>query len=484
MLVAMQDKVSHVRWENHLMDSHHMLTTDPSLMQAAPKHGGVPMVVHLHGAEVDSTSDGYPDSWYTAMGDHGYAYSTNNFTYANAQRESMLWYHDHAFGTSRLNVLSGLTGVYLIRSKEKPPAWMPTKKYEVVLLLQDKQFFHNGSINFPNVGDSVKNHPHWCPEYWGDTIIVNGKAWPYLHVKPRKYRFRLLNAANARFFEFSLNNAKLSFIQIGTDGGLLEKSQTLKKMLVAPAERVDFIIDFSKVPGCEVIMNNSGAAPYPAGDPANSPPSTNAVMKFIVKDEHHHPDDETAMAKIPAILREADAPLSSEHVNKRRTKFMFEDDDALGNPTGSYLSNLTWMDPPTETPYVGDTEIWEFINFTPDAHPMHIHLVPFKLINQQPFNLTLWQSGGCTQFNHSYHGPESCFTGPPVGPSPNQVGWKDTIVSLPNHVTRLMLKWTSQRGRNGKFPFDPTSGPGYVWHCHILDHEDNDMMRPIKLYKK
>lgn len=174
MLVAMQDKVSHVRWENHLMDSHHMLTTDPTLMRAMPKRGGVPMVVHLHGAEVDSTSDGYPDSWYTAMGDHGYAYSTNNYTYANAQRETMLWYHDHAFGTSRLNVLSGLTGVYLIRSKEKPPAWMPINKYEVVLVLQDKQFFHNGSINFPNVGDSVKNHPHWCPEYWGDTIIVNG----------------------------------------------------------------------------------------------------------------------------------------------------------------------------------------------------------------------------------------------------------------------------------------------------------------------
>lgn len=453
-----------------------MLAVDNTVMWAAPKQGGVPIVTHLHGGECDSDSDGYPDSWYTARGEYGPTHKTKNYTYANNQAPAMLWYHDHTFGITRVNVLSGLSGFYLIKPKSEPLPWLPKRTRELHLMLQDKQLFHNGSINFPNVGVSPLSHPQWCPEYFGDTIIVNGKAWPYIKVAPQKYRIRFLNGANARVFVLSLSHPNLSFIQIGTDGGMLHKSQSLKTLTLAPAERIDCIIDFALAANTEVILNNTGAAPYPSGDPTFSPPSTAAVMKFIVKKSTTH-----SSPPVPATVGLPYPALNLKNALVRPL-FMVENDDADGNPLESLLSNHTWRDPVTEKPVLGATEIWEFINFTPDAHPMHIHLVEFQALNQQPFDLDLWSDGGCQIFNSTYGENGSCFTSGPVAPSLNQVGWKDTVLSLPGHVTRVVVQWASRDGR--PFRFDATAGPGYVWHCHILDHEDNDMMRPIKLVKR
>ncbi|KAG0591033.1 hypothetical protein KC19_1G144100 [Ceratodon purpureus] len=466
---VIQNVPSNIRWENHITDGKHMLANDESLMWANPQSGGIPIVTHLHGAEVHSSSDGHPDAWFTAGGSHGSTYTTQNYTYPNAQPATMLWYHDHAFGITRLNVLAGLAGLYIIRSKEDPPAWMPTGKFEVQLVVQDKQFFFNGSINFPNVGDSPALHPQWCPEYFGDTVLVNGKAWPYLEVKPQMYRFRILNAANARVFELSMDN--LSFTQIGTDQELLEKPQSLKTLTIAPGERVDCIVDFSTAANSEVILRNDGQAPYPEGDPAFSPESTRSVMKFIISKANS--STQTQAAPVPATLREPQSLVSSQNAKEWRRNFMFEMDDSEGNPMSSLLSNLTWMDPVTETPHQGAIEVWEFINLTPDAHPMHIHLVHFRMLSQQEFNLTLWREGAC-QLNDS-----SCFLGAPSPALAHQVGPKDTILAMPNYVTRVVMQWTAHNG--GAFGFDVSSGPGYLWHCHILDHEDNDMMRPIRV---
>lgn len=477
-LEAIKDVPSRIRWENHIHENH-MFTVDPTVMWANPKHGGVPTVTHLHGAEVASVSDGYPDAWFTAFGEHGAAYATQNYIYPNSQQPTMLWYHDHTFGITRLNILSGLTGLYIIRPKTKLPSWMPPKNYEVTLLLQDKALYANGSINFPTVGLSLDNHPHWCPEYFGDTILVNGKAWPYLVVKPRKYRFRLVNAGNARVYELSLSTPKTSFVQIGSDGGLLEHPQTLDVITVAPAERVDFIIDFAIVAGEDVILHNSALVPYPDGDPIFTPPSTRSIMKFKVK--KFDADDSPNSPAIPQTLREADPVVSIDHA-LWRTHTMIEMADEDDFPTGSLLSNLTWLDPVTETPYLGSTEVWEFINLTPDAHPMHIHLIKFKVLNLQPFNLTLHEEGGCHRFEEHYRGPGSCISEDSVAPMVYHAGWKDTVVALPGHVTRLVLHWSQEYG--GEFPFDATAKPGYLWHCHILDHEDNDMMRPIQLLRR
>ncbi|CAM6019354.1 unnamed protein product [Sphagnum balticum] len=500
-LLAQQGVESYVRFENHVHDEEPMFTVDRSILWANPKNGGVPLVTHLHGSETESACDGHPDSWSTAKGEHGRTYVSQNHTYANSQRPTLLWYHDHAFGITRLNILAGLVGFYVImpprstaavlddqREKSPPAAWLPKEQFEVLLLIGDKQFFPNGSINFPNVGDSPKTHPNWCSEYYGDTILVNGKVWPYLKVQPKKYRFRLLNGANARLFELTLSDPRiLPLTQIGTDGGLLEKPQLVSTILISPAERVDLVIDFSLVPvGTEIFMNNSGAAPYPDGVPSLSPLGTKSVMKFIVVlgQQHEldtatagHDNSSTALPAIPSVLRKAD-PLISTKDAYWRTANMTETDDNLGNPVHDLLDNSVWTDPVTVKPVLGSTEVWEFINLTPDAHPMHVHLIQFRFWNQQAFNLSLYLQGTCS-FQRPFPDPSSCFTEEPKGPLPNQIGWKDTMLAWPGYVTRILIKWTSQDG--GPFPFDPTQGPGYIWHCHISDHEDNDMMRPFQV---
>jgi FtsP/CotA-like multicopper oxidase with cupredoxin domain len=348
-------------------------------------------------------------------------------------------------------------------------------------------------------------------------------------------------------FVLSLSNPRVSFVQIGTDGGLLEKPQTASSITISPAERVDFIIDFSPLlVGSEVVMNNSGPAPYPIPTQSLSPVSTKAVMKFIVvqddsaasQQQKHHDqekqdsaasyeqqrnhdqkhdsptyshehqqklppvaaaesfmDDHQNLAAIPSILRKPDPHMSIKDAHWRVTN-MTEIDDDEGNPIRDLQNNSTWTSPVLIVPVVGSTEVWEFINLTPDAHPMHIHLIQFHFLNQQSFNLSLYLAGGCTfhdradvdnvhdddQFHHHHNRSEfsrSCYTEEAKGPLPNQIGWKDTMLAWPGNVTRIVIKWTSQNG--GHFPFDPTSGPGYVWHCHISDHEDNDMLRPFKM---
>lgn len=196
-------------------------------------------------------------------------------------------YHDHVVGITRLNVVAGMAALYFIRDashEAKLDKLFPPGRFEIPLVIKDLQLWGNGSINFPNIGNGPAHHPVWCPEYFGDTILVNGKAWPHLTVTARVYRFRMLNPSNARFFNLTMSNPKLRFIKIGTDSGLLQKPQKVSSLLFAPAERLDVLVDFSTLKaGDMVYFNNSGAAPFPAGTPNFSPPQTNSVMKFKVR---------------------------------------------------------------------------------------------------------------------------------------------------------------------------------------------------------
>ncbi|CAM6085089.1 unnamed protein product [Calypogeia fissa] len=478
-LVATRWKSSNVRFENHISDKSPFLQVDRTIHWANPPNGGVPIVTHLHGAEAKSDSDGNPDAWYTMFGDKGPKFVTQNYTYPNSQPATLLWYHDHSVGITRINDLAGLAGLYLIRSPKEEPEHLPSGIFEVPLVFRDVQLWANGSINFPDVGDSPQNHPNWCPEYFGDTILVNGMAWPYLNVYPAKYRFRMLNSANARFFNLSLSDPSLVFTQIGTDGGFLPCAQDLSSLLMPPAYRVDVIIDFSELaPGSSVYMNNSGAAPFPDGTSSFSPPQTNSVMEFRVVKK---PSDlSIPKQEIPTSFG-ADSAMppnfENDEGNKYRSLTLVEYDDEDGNPIRSILNNHTWTDPVTETPKVGSVEIWDIINFTPDAHPIHIHLIDFLTVYQQEFCQDCYDAGNCS-LQVQYPDPDSCFTEYPQPPDASQVGWKDTVVVYPSAVTRFWTKWTPRLG--GDFPFDPTAFPGYVWHCHILDHEDNDMMRPMR----
>ena len=402
-LEATRHMTANVRWENYIPDTEHFLPVDRTIHWANPRIG-VPIVVHLHGGEAPSASDGHPDAWWTPQKEYGPTFETQNYTYPNGQRSTMLWYHDHVVGITRLNVVAGLTGLYMIRSQEDKnlsEIFVPGK-FEIPIVLRDMQFWPNGSINFPNVGGSPKVHPVWCSEYFGDTILVNGKVWPYLKVFPRWYRLRMLNSANARFFNLTFSNKGLRFIKIGTDGGYLETPQTISSLLFSPAERLDVLVDFSGLkPGEVVYLNNSAPAPFPTAVAALNPPGTRSVMKFEVvecpssskkgfknKEKICPHNAEEAWDKIEKALSEAvtHGPLINYQKSLHRHLILQSFQDKNGVTIEGTLGNRTWTQPVTELPHEGAVEVWEMINTTPDAHPIHLHLIQFHVLNNQLFD--------------------------------------------------------------------------------------------------
>ncbi|KAL2609598.1 hypothetical protein R1flu_028171 [Riccia fluitans] len=476
-LEALRNTTSYVRFDNHITDNETFLTTDRSLAWANPPSGGVPIVTHLHGGQFQSDSDGHPNGWYTAAGDHGSTFTTMNHTYPNTQPASLLFYHDHTVGLTRITVLSGLTGLYIIRSPTEEPSNLPTENNEISLVIQDKTFWENGSIAFPDTGVSPENHPNWCPGYFGDTILVNGIVWPYLEVYPEKYRFRILNGANARFFTLTLSNETLQFIQIGTDGGFLPDPLYLTEITLAPAYRVDVIIDFGNMTtGTSVYMNNSAPAPFPDSISVLNPATVNSVMEFRIIARASRRSRSRNNYTIPSKMTAAPSITYNLTTDVYRNMTFEEKLDADGNRIHVLMNNARWTDPVTETPTLGTVEIWDLINFLPDAHPIHIHLINFLVVYKQSFNATAYTANECSILvEYPYSG--SCFTEAPQEPNSTLVGWKDTVIAYPSMVTRLWIRWTNREG--GPFPFNATEGPGYLWHCHLLDHEDNDMMRPL-----
>src|ERR1043166_9300357 len=237
-----------VRWTNEL-PTQHMLPIDFTLHGDEPGTPEVRTVVHLHGAKVLPESDGYPEAWFTnGFARTGPFFETKTYHYPNDQPATTLWYHDHALGTTRLNVYTGLAGFYLIRNPVEDDLELPRGQYEIPLVIQDRFLNADGFLLYPVVdteGDpDPRVPPVWIPEFFGDTVLVNGKVWPYLEVEPRKYRFRILNGSNARFYRLTLNESTSggtslgrpgpAFFQIGTDGGLLPSPVRLTDILIAP----------------------------------------------------------------------------------------------------------------------------------------------------------------------------------------------------------------------------------------------------------
>jgi spore coat protein A, manganese oxidase len=467
----------------------------------------IPTVAHLHGGVTPSDSDGYPEAWFT-KGElrKGPAFTSSTFEYFNAQLPTTLWYHDHTLGMTRLLVAAGLAGTYLIRDNNDPIApLLPSRQFEVPLMLSDRAFNTDGSIHFTQVGDNPGIHPYWDPEYFGDTILVNGKVWPNLKVERRQYRFRIVDGSNARFYNLKLSNG-MPFIQIGGDGGYLPAPVTLTEKLIAPAERVDILIDFSNVqPGTKIILQNTANAPFPGGDPVD-PGTTGTVMQFeVVGSKPVRPKP------LPATLITIPTLVETPNIGNPKLFTLNEQESDTGDPVAVLIDGQHFDADITEVPRVGTTESWYFQNLTEDAHPIHIHLVEFQLEDRQDIDKdrfkAYWESlnGSTLPLNHptvraNVNTPvfdpatgtvHDFLTGPSQPPSPSESGWKDTFVAHPGQVTRVRLRIAPQDakeadlvpGRN-PFPFDPTAGPGYVWHCHILDHEDNDMMRPMKITTK
>jgi spore coat protein A len=457
-----------VKWTNRL-PTQHFLPLDYTIHGEGQDVPQVRTVTHIHGARVMPDSDGYPDAWVTSDGRVGPMRAADPCHYPNDQAATALWYHDHALGITRLNVYAGLAGFYLIRDSEEDSLNLPSGAYEIPLMIQDRSFAADGSLLYPPAPNGT--HPVWMQEFFGNTICVNGKATPFLEVEPRKYRFRMVNGSNSRFYHLTLAPADASgkpngkpadappFIQIGSDGGLLPRPLHLHYLIFSPGERFDIVIDFSEHKGASLALINDAPAPYARG--GEIVPSDVILFKVT------KPLSSADTSSVPDTLVPF-SPLDAAHAVRERILNLTE----MDRPSDGYtmiglLDNKHWDDPITEDPRAGSTEIWSFANTTGDVHPMHLHLVQFQVLNRQPFDTKTYLQTG-----------KLIFTNIPIPPESNErPAWKDTIKTYSGYVTRVIARFDLPAGIVPKLGEEFR----YVWHCHVLEHEDNEMMRPYKI---
>jgi spore coat protein A len=480
-----------VKWRNDLPGTH-LFPIDTTLHGDESGQPLVRTVVHLHGAKVLPDSDGYPEAWFTkGFAQVGPSFENKTYHYPNDQDAAQLWYHDHGLGTTRLNVFAGLAGFYFIRDDHEDELGLPKGRYEVPLMIQDRFFNPDGSLFYPVIdtgGDpDTRVRPIWIPEFFGDTVLVNGKVWPFLKVEPRRYRFRILNASNARWYHLTLDEAGPDgapngnpgpvFHIIGTDGGFRPFPVQATEILTAPAERYDVIVDFSGTEGKSFVLSNDAAAPFPDGGDV----VPDKVMLFKVTKRLKGKDKSV----IPQLLGPA-AEFRPSVMRRDLVLSELDSADPFGNPIIGRIdardtpptTTDPWLMPVTETPKAGSVEVWRLINTTGDAHPIHIHLVQFQVLDRQAFAVD--------QIDTSVSPPQVTdlmFTGPRVKPKDEdsrpylkyeQNAFKDTVKTFPGEVTRVIMRFDLPKGTRPK----PDETFRYVFHCHILEHEDNDMMRP------
>ena len=412
-----------VEWVNQL-PKRHFLPIDHTIHGAEADKPDVRIVTHLHGGKVPAKSDGYPEDWYESG-------KSAVYFYPNQQDAALLWYHDHAMGITRLNIYAGLFGCFIVRDDFEDGLNLPRGKYEIPLTLYDRSFDSEAQLFYPTSGDPAAP---WVSEVFGDAILANGKLFPFLEVEPRQYRIRVLNASNARFLHLAYSNRQ-PFHQIGTDLGLLSGPVALQEVTMAPAERADLVIDFSGHAGENIVLTNE----------------SRPVMQFrVIKQQTQ--DTSTLPAKLRPVPR-----LPEASAVKTRILTVGEMDDKAGMAKMMLLNNAHWSMPVTENPTLDSVEIWELLNFTDDSHPIHLHMVRFQILDRRSFEPEAY-----------YHGGNIQYIGPVVVPAANEMGWKDTVQVHPGMVTRIIVKFEGYVGR-------------YVWHCHILEHEDNEMMRPYEV---
>ncbi len=528
--------------------------------------------VHVHGAFIQWLSDGGPMAWWDPTGLKGPSFvdvlnpgaKKNEAEYyiPNKQTARLMWYHDHAHDTTRVNAYAGLATGYVIYddfeldqlvAKNNLPGPLDARTH--YLVFQDKIFVTESTAAqdpnwfniMPNsrVGDLWYAHvydtgrygalgphpngeppdPSCIPEYFADTMLVNGTVFPTLTVERRQYRFRMLNACQARFLNPRLVYAKGSsfpnsaepdpthpgpgFVQIGTEGGFLPAPVLVNgskqpQLLLAPAERADLVVDFRNVPaGTIFILYSDAAAPYPMGDsrndyypgnpktPSSIPgygPNTRTLLQIKVVDRTGPADppidfsgvdfsaniDPVIAAQTPGLPTAipAGVPVRRLTLNETfddwgRLIQMLGTDQPVNPGAKSLLFGREYMDDVTENVQAGATEVWEIANLTGDVHPIHFHLVNGQVLSRQAFSTS------------QYTGGVPNYQGPSMAPDANELGWKETVRMYPGTVTRMLFRFDLP-----SVPFNVpesprTGGFEYVWHCHILEHEEHDMMRPM-----
>jgi len=327
--------------------------------------------------------------------------------------------------------MMGLAGYYLLRDPLEQSLGLPSGEFEIPLAIQDRTFNPDGSLQYPEM---------WHEHFFGDTILVNGKVWPYLNVKQGKYRFRVLDGSNSRTYRLALSSGA-PFHVIGMEGGLLPAPVMVNEITLGPGERADVVVDFAPyAPGTEIFLVNSAPAPFPGVPGIGVIPE---VMKFVVTNQPGH------TAVLPVALRPLETLQESDAVVTRDFELRKTSEPCAG--TMWQINGLGWDDV-TEYPELGTTEIWRFINRSGVTHPMHMHLVMFQVLDRQAFE----EIGG-----------NVVPIGSPVPPPPHEAGWKDTVQVGPNEILRVIARFEDFTGR-------------FAYHCHILEHEDHEMMRQFE----
>ena len=447
--------------------THNLPTTYPDWLpvdtRETPLGNQVRLMTHLHGGFVAGDSDGNP-----AVTPDGFGFGeTQTVHYTNQKPQmpaSLLWFHDHGLGTTRLNVFAGLAAAYILRDEfdtgaEPNPIGIPGGPYEIPLVIQDRQFTPDGTFLYPtsDIPGAV-----WIGEYFGDVMLVNGKVWPFLEVEPRLYRFRILNGCNARILNLGIGGARMW--QIGAEGGLWDKPVPVTQLVLAPAERADVLVDFSLLAGARLPVKNLNP-PRPVSTPA--PPLTQ-VMQIRVGRTVSQPGPTSIPTSLPGRAANLPGPVAT-------TRYITLNEIAAETVNWVLLLNGTdFEEPAVEAPRVGTVEDWVYVNLTGDTHPMHTHLVTFQVVGRTPFDADAYQE--------AYGGPNGVpggvdptpfATGPMLPPDPTERGFKDTVKANPGYFTTVRAKYD--------LPTGVTTPQTYVYHCHILEHEDNDMMRPFKV---
>nr|CAD1838182.1 unnamed protein product [Ananas comosus var. bracteatus] len=451
-----------VTWQNYPSGKAHP-PVGPHDHVAVPPHGGVPTVVHLHGGVHPPQSDGNPSAWFTAISvtpalngpntpipiptsesRQSLTYGSDNVDGEVLDRDKdNFLYHDHALGLTRANLLAGLLGAYVLRSPSVEASFgLPAgDEFDRHLIIADRSFYADGSLYMNATGDNPSIHPEWQPEYFGEAVTVNGKAWPFLTVRRRRYRFRIINSSNARYFNLSLSN-HLPFCVVGSDTAYLNKPVMTSTVLLAPAEIFDVVIDFTKSATSEAELINSAPYPYPNGTATNR--LNGKVMKFVIGRESA-PDD----SRIPKRLVRYPRADEREATVKRYITF-YEYDSATEKPT-----HLTTTPAPSSGKLPGGEG---------------------AAVGERDRVLELHDGARrCRQVQH--HGQA---IGRLLAVPEHEKTWKNVVKIEPGYMTTVVVKFKLV-DTNATYPFDATAEPGYVYHCHILDHEDNEMIRPLKL---
>ena len=447
---------------------------DTSLNGALESDKSNPRVaVHLHGGNTAPESDGGPEDTFTVGANRTYHYN-------NDQEATTLWYHDHAMGITRLNVYAGLAGFYLLRDQydtgeSDNSIGLPSGPYEIPLALQDRMFNWDGTLAYP-LGEFGSI---WAPEFFGDVATVNGKVWPNLNVNRGLYRFRILNGSNARIYDLRLSSGQL-MVQIGSEGGLFNSPVALNRLIIAPGERADVLMDFSGLAaGTKIVLKNVAPVPFPDGPRSRRRGGVpiKEIMQFTVGAANGF------AGPVPTVLRETPIQPLTTPVRVRNLTLVEIADPVTDAPLMALVNNLPFDTDHIETPVVDTVEQWNIINTTGDTHPIHLHLVQFQLLGRQKFNVDAFMEASYSELPD----PEAAGVGPwPApsadvfargqlrGPDPNEKGWKDTVRANPGEITRLLVPFGAAAAAG--VPFGNSFTGEYVFHCHILEHEDNEMM--------